>query len=71
MITISPSNNRYKMKFSNPGSGWRGYSVEARSIDEVHTLLDHHYARPHDQANCQFCKKEREESAKQARKRTK
>ena len=30
------------MTFSNPGSGWRGYSVQARSVDEVKTAIDHH-----------------------------
>ena len=42
MITIRHEAEGCKMKFSNPGSGMRGFSVHARSVAEVHAALDHY-----------------------------
>lgn len=56
MITIRPVYNDYKMLFSNPGSGWRGFSVMAKSIDEVHAAIDHHHNRKHDHTKCPLCR---------------
>lgn len=42
MITIEPNGDGYTMKFSGgKGSGLRGYTVEARSIEEVHEAINH------------------------------
>jgi len=57
VITIAPVYNDYKMKFSYPGTGTRGFSVLAKSIEEVHTAIDHYYMRPHDKAKCPLCRR--------------
>jgi hypothetical protein len=43
MITITPELNRFKVKFSDPGSGSRGYHVMADSLDEVHEAINHYH----------------------------
>jgi len=43
MVTIRPQAEGYKMTFSNPGSGWRGYSHHARTLAEVKCALDHYF----------------------------
>ena len=43
MIAITQEGNEYKMKFSWPGTGYRGFSVYAYDIDEIHEAIDHHY----------------------------
>lgn len=70
MITIRPVYNEFKITFSNPGSGWRGYSVMARDIPEVHRALDHYHRtgdhkgtwQPSD--NCPLCRLEKEQASK-------
>lgn len=59
MITISPKNENYKMNFSHPGSGQRGFVVYAQSIHEIHQAIDHYYFREHDKQNCPLCRAER------------
>ena len=62
MITIRPVYHLHKMTFSNPGSGTRGFSVEARNTDEIHKAIDHYYGenmhgRTH-HADCPLCRKD-------------
>lgn len=63
MLTISQVYNQYKIKYSNPGSGQRGYAVMADNLDEVHAFIDHHHARPHNTSKCPAC---REAEAREA-----
>jgi len=64
MITIRPVYNLHKMTFSNPGSGQRGFSVEARTLMEVHNAINHYYnADRHGlafYADCPLCRKNQE-----------
>jgi hypothetical protein len=76
MITIRPVYNEFKITFSNPGSGWRGYSVMARNLDEVHMAIDHYHRMStlvkveHQGKNekCPLCRLEMEEARKRGRK---
>jgi hypothetical protein len=43
MITIERDGNGFKMKFSAPGTGWRGFSAHARSVEEIHVAINHYY----------------------------
>ncbi len=43
MIQIAASGNGFEMKFSAPGTGWRGFKVHAQSVQEVHEAIDHHF----------------------------
>ena len=69
MITIRPVYEKHKMLFSNPGSGERGFSVMAKSIDEVHAAIDHYQVRPHNHLHCPLCRLETKERVKSNRKR--
>lgn len=44
MLSISNGPRGYTLKFSDRGSGARGWKVEARDIEEVHEAIDHHFA---------------------------
>lgn len=59
MITIRSHYEKFKVTFSNPGSGQRGFSVLVKNLDEVHTILDHYHFCQHDKANCPLCQKEK------------
>lgn len=43
MMNVELRGNGYKMRFSNPGTGWRGFSVQAGSVEEVQTAVEHYY----------------------------
>lgn len=71
MITISPKYNEHKVAFSNPGSGWRGYSVMAKSLEEVHLAIDHYHnqrGKRHPKSKCPLCRLMAEEEAKRQKK---
>jgi len=71
MITIRPVYNEFKITFSNPGSGWRGYSVMARNVNEIHKTIDHyHRTNNHGilDTDCPLCRMEMEEARKKAAK---
>jgi hypothetical protein len=61
MITIDRGMNEYKLKFSEPGTGWRSHKVVARDVDEIKEAIDHYYGEaPHalsPQKNCPLCRK--------------
>ena len=42
MVKIERHGNGYKVKFSEPGTGWRGFSTIAQDLDEVKVSLDHY-----------------------------
>ncbi len=47
MITIhDDGQQKYKMTFSAPGTGWKGYSVHAFGLRAVKLAIDHHMANP-------------------------
>ena len=58
MVTINPEGNGYKMRFSNPGSGMRGFSTTARDLDEVKAALDHYTGneKTKGRAKCPLCR---------------
>jgi len=58
MITITQVFDKYKMKFSAPGMGWRGFSVVIGNMQQMHTALDHYHGQPHEQAGCPLCNRE-------------
>ena len=43
MISISIDPRGYALKISEPGTGWRGYTVIANDLDEVHLAIDHYH----------------------------
>jgi hypothetical protein len=65
MLSISRHGNGFRVKISEPGTGWRGFSVQARDRKEVHECVDHYYshrnARQHcgnqRKKVCPFCRK--------------
>ena len=57
MITINPECRGYKVKFSDPGLGTRGFSERTKDLDQVHILIDHYHNQPHDKSNCLFCQR--------------
>ncbi len=71
MVTISPhwgstAHTQYKVFFSNPGTGTRGFSVMADNLAEVHTAIDHYHAENHNTAHCPLCRKNGTVSAEDA-----
>jgi hypothetical protein len=68
MITISNRDGGYKVLFSPGVRGWRGFSLQAQDIPEVHQMIDHYYGKPHDKSTCQICARTRKEAAKLAKK---
>ena len=42
MVKIERYGNGYKVKFSEPGTGWRGFSTTAQNLNEVNIALDHY-----------------------------
>jgi hypothetical protein len=72
MVTIENYNNGYRLKFSNPGTGTRGFSVKAADLTEVKIALDHYYDKPtHAASNCPLCREvERDERRPSARVRS-
>jgi hypothetical protein len=56
MIKISQENNGYKMVFSNPGSGTRGFKVVAKNIAEVNAAVQHYYGSGKCVDICPLCK---------------
>lgn len=44
MITIrnAPYGNGFMLKFSEPGTGWRGWSVKAANSGEIKLAIDHY-----------------------------
>jgi hypothetical protein len=55
----------FKVSFSAPGSGMRGYSRITDDLEAALTLVRHFYARAHDRENCQFCREGREADLRQ------
>ncbi len=43
MITISRQGTGYAVKVSEPGTGWRGYSLQAANLHESINVLRHYY----------------------------
>ena len=42
MVKITREGNGFKMLFSDPGSGRRGFSTRARDLAEVKAAIDHY-----------------------------
>jgi hypothetical protein len=72
VITIRPVYNQHKMTFSNPGTGDRGFSVMANSLEEIHLAIDHYHIAGHQsichkarhEDNCPLCRMMVQERAK-------
>ncbi len=70
--TSSPSGRRYRLVFSDPGSGMRGWSIWAETPEEVHEALNHYWRYgPRLQQHidgkiehCPLCRQHREETQK-------
>jgi hypothetical protein len=60
MLTIEPIYNKFKIKFSNPGSGWRGWSISVNSVAEIHTVIDHYHGLKHKESKCPLCRKDKQ-----------
>jgi hypothetical protein len=57
MVTIENYNNGYRMKFSNPGTGTRGFSVQVADVIEMKIALDHYYGKSlHARSHCPLCR---------------
>ncbi len=71
MITISRKGTGFAVKVSEPGTGWRGYTVQARNLNEAIKATRHYYGssasnddpenyRAHindDDPDCPLCRK--------------
>lgn len=71
MITIThDGSGGFQMKFSAPGTGWRGYAVKARTVKEVQVAVEH-YLQAHGgrRVNCPLCRRMREEDRKARKKK--
>ena len=55
MLTITSDGNGYKVKASAPGMGWRGFSVKARDLAEVHLAVTHYYGTGDTGADAHHC----------------
>ena len=62
MITVKRRYNDFSVKISKPGTGWRGYSVVARSVQEVNLATEHYFDGKHNGMfpDCPLCRKMRE-----------
>jgi len=69
MIRITRAGNGYKVAFSDPGSGCRGFSTKACNLAEVHEAIDHYLGSADSkeryehsgearQATCPLCRKD-------------
>jgi hypothetical protein len=57
MVTIEHNGNGYRMKFSNPGTGARGFSVKVADVVEMKICLDHYYGNGiHAKNHCPLCR---------------
>ncbi len=64
MLAIEKDGNKYKLKVSEPGTGWRGYSVFAENLTEVKTAVGHYFALPRQcRRPCPLCRKTEQEQA--------
>lgn len=71
MVTITNHNNGYKLKFSNPGTGTRGFTAFAVDLTETKIALDHYYGKPlHAKNNCPLCREMEREEQKRPRRAT-
>jgi hypothetical protein len=73
-LKISVSGNGYKVAAQAPGTGWRGFSVQAQDIGELHQAIDHHFMavgafKTHagKKENCPFCRLMRAEQKRAAK----
>jgi hypothetical protein len=61
VITVVKDFNRFKVKISEPGTGWRGFSLDAENLPEVKLVLDHYIGGEHGYgskvAECPLCQK--------------
>ena len=60
MIQIAASGGGYDLKFSAPGTGWRGIKVHARNVQEIHEAIDHHLVAATEEARQQHTNSQRE-----------
>ena len=52
MLSISHRDNGFRVKISEPGTGWRGFSIQASNVKEVHECLDHYYRERNGRQHC-------------------
>ena len=73
MLTITRDGNGYKVAASAPGTGWRGFSVHAKNIEEIGECVEHFYrpsgaaGLPHSNSavpDCPMCADTRRKAAK-------
>jgi hypothetical protein len=50
---------KFKMKLTAPGTGWRPFSVVAENLAECHAAIDHYHAQPHDKSGCPLCRRDK------------
>lgn len=58
MLTIKRDAQGFEVRATDPGSGWRGYRIKAKTLDELHQTLDHYY-RGHgnvEHTDCPLCR---------------
>ena len=71
MITIERAYVGYKVKFSPGVSGWRGFSVNAQTTDELHAAIAHWFdghMENYPAENCPVCTKVLADQKKRNRK---
>jgi hypothetical protein len=65
MLKIQRHGTGFKVSISEPGTGMRGYSVQARKLEQVHETIDHYYGDPHALGTCPLCELQRKEQARE------
>lgn len=62
MITIRPQYNKWRVLFSAPGTGWRGFSILVTRASAMHAAIDHYHGRQHKAKGCPLCQRKDGES---------
>jgi len=55
MTTIENNRQGFRVRFSFPGTGSRGYAVQARDVKEIELALRHHYDHAHTNCETKAC----------------
>ncbi len=60
MFTVERHYSKFRVKISEPGTQYRGFTVDAADIAEVHKALDHYYGEDQahfaDDSACPICR---------------
>jgi hypothetical protein len=66
MLKIEQNGYSFAVHVSEPGTGWRGYKVEAEDLDELHNAIDHYFRGMHRKPGepCPLCREQARATAR-------